>query len=413
MNTTLYQLDSKNKIREWNISVLDNTPIIGQATIQITKGLSDGKKTVDIIVVQEGLNLGKSNATTYYTQALSDAQSRLDSKVKEGYTEDINNLKSNDELGSGVKAPMLAQKYDPTKKQSGSKNLKDLKLEGKTIFVQRKKDGNRMNLKVERVNGLTQATLTTRKGDVLPTNGLEHIINDVIEKFDKSFDYYNSKYGIISYVLDGELFPVKKDGLPVMSFNKLNGLVKKQKKSAEDLQDCLNVRYHLYDVMLPIGYETRYKIIQNFKNTNIHVEEAYEIEATEANIQKHLEMFLEEGEEGLMIRVPGVTYEHKRSWSLIKVKNFEDKEFEVVGFEESIQGGRVGAIIVKQDIPTVDRDGNAITSFKAGVCFTHEECIEMWNNQSKYIGKFVTVEYFGRSEYNVCRFPKAKGFRND
>lgn len=400
MKKTLYQLDTKNKVRVWKIEVIDNGT---SAEIVMTKGLEDGKHTVDKQTIKEGKNAGKANATTYYSQAVADAQSKIDSKIREGYVEDKSQIKASNLLGSGVPAPMLAQKYDPTEKQSSSKNLKRAGIEGKKVMVQRKKDGNRCNIHVNR----TSARPFTRKGDPLPTNGIEHILAPILAAFQKSADYYEKNFGITEYVLDGELFT------KAFSFNKLNGLVKKEKKSADELKDCKEVVYHLYDVMLPVGYETRYKVIQNFAAPAVHVEEAIEIVATEANIQEWLEKFLAEGEEGLMIRVLGMPYEHKRSWSLMKVKNFEDAEFRVIGFEESARAGMAGAVVVAMTAPSKDRDGNPILTFKAGLNMSHEECKEMWENQSKYIGQLVTVEFFGRSEYNVPRFPKAKGFRND
>jgi hypothetical protein len=90
---------------------------------------------------------------------------------------------------------------------------------------------------------------------------------------------------------------------------------------------------------------------------------------------------------------------------------FEDAEFEVVGFEESTKGNMAGAIVVRMHKPATNRAGETITTFKAGLSFSHQECKEMWNNQAKYIGQFGTVEYFGLSEYSVPRFPKFKAFR--
>jgi len=164
------------------------------------------------------------------------------------------------------------------------------------------------------------------------------------------------------------------------------------------------IKYHLYDVMLPVGYEERSKFIQQFASKNIVIVPSKKIVATDENIQKELEKFLAEGHEGLMIRQLGMAYENKRSWQLVKCKVFEDSEFKLVGFEEDSRGGFVGSFILQND------DG---TIFHAGASGqSEEERAEMWNNQSKYIGKMATVEYFGRSEYNVPRFPKYKSVRD-
>ena len=200
---------------------------------------------------------------------------------------------------------------------------------------------------------------------------------------------------------------------PAFSFNKLNGLVKKQKKTTEDLVLCQHIKYHVYDVISKAGYEDRMEIIKSFASPSIHVEQTEQIIATPENIKAKLEEYLAEGEEGLMIRVPGMGYEHKRSWSLLKVKVFEDSEFRVVGFEEDKRGGMIGAIICEMNASVTDRNGEPIQTFNAGLKYSHEECIEIWNNRDKYVGKVGTVEYFGLSEYSVPRFPKFKGFRDD
>jgi ATP-dependent DNA ligase len=106
-------------------------------------------------------------------------------------------------------------------------------------------------------------------------------------------------------------------------------------------------------------------------------------------------------------------YENKRSWSLVKVKLFEDTEFEVVDLELDAMG-RLGRFIMKAPEGLTDRDGKAILTFKAGITgISHEEGLQVIANKADYIGKQGTVEYFGVSEYGIPRFPKFKGIRND
>lgn len=391
--TTLYQKDTKGRTKLWGIEVIDKNT---HAEILVQSGLIDGAITSEITVIDKGLNLGKANATTPYTQALAEAQSKIEKKIRAGYVENLSEVREAKELGSGIKGPMLAQKFDNTKKQASSKNLDDLKLRGKKIFTQRKKDGNRCKVIIDS-NGIS---MWTRKGDQQPL--LTHITDTIVENFIKA----SKETGLDRFELDGEIFTT------AYSFNRLNGLIKREKKTAEDIELCKQIKFHLYDIDLPIGYEERYKIIQHFASSTVHIEEAEEIVATPENITTKLEKYLAEGEEGLMIRVPGVPYENKRSWSLLKVKIFEDMEFEIVGFEESTRRGMVGAVICKMDCAAKDRDGKPIVTFKAGLQASHEEATEIWNNKNKYIGKQGTVTYFCRSEYSVPRFPKFKSFRD-
>jgi ATP-dependent DNA ligase len=393
--TILYQKSTSENTKVWTIEVINHG---SHSEVLSTRGILNGK----MAPTSELIHVGKGNKT-HYEQACSDAQSKINSKTKKGYVSDITKIQSSSVLGSGnVPAPMLAEKYDPTKKQSKSRNLKDLGLENKEIVTQRKKDGNRCLIHVD-LNGIQ---MYSRKGDKVPN--LSHITESVLENFKRIYNYVNTKYGVTEYWLDGELYT------KAFSFNKLNGLARKITKDAQDEKDALLIKYHLYDIVINAGYETRYKILRNFKSSTVWVEEAEFIIATEKNIQEKLEKYLAEGEEGLMIRVLGVGYENKRTWQLCKVKNFEDKEFKVIGFEEDSRGGMAASVIVEHDVPGAkDRDGKEIKTFNAGCTGSHEEWKEMWENQHKYIGKWATVEFFGRSEYTTPRFPKVKGFRND
>ena len=391
---TLYQQSTSGNTKVWTIEVHQH---YAHSEIESTRGILNGKMAPTNEMIKSG-----KGSKTHYEQACSDAQSKINSKLKKGYVEDITKIQSSSVLGSGnVPAPMLAEKYDPTKKQSKSRNLKDLGLVGKTIVTQKKLDGNRGLIHVD----LNEVTMYSRKGDKSPN--LSHITDSIHESFKKIYKYVNEKYGVTEYWLDGEMFT------KAFSFNRLNGLVRKESKTPEDEKDALKIKYHIYDVIMDAGYETRCKVIKYFQSSTVEVVTSDFIEATEQNIQEKLEQYLSDGEEGLMIRVLGVGYENKRTWQLCKVKNFEDKEFKILGVIEDSRGGMAASIIVEHDVPgAVDRDGNLIKTFNAGCTGSHEEWAEMWNNQHKYIGKWATVEFFGRSEYSVPRFPKFKGIRN-
>jgi len=172
----------------------------------------------------------------------------------------------------------------------------------------------------------------------------------------------------------------------------------------EELEKRSKINIRLYDIISHHGYEKRFAILESFATPQVIVVENHVIDMTDENLQKYLDQFLGEGHEGLMIRQHGIGYEHKRSQQLLKFKIFEDEEFEIVGGEESVKKGMLGAFIVK------DKKGN---EFKASLKFSHPERVEFWNNLKNYIGKQATVEFFGRSEYGIPRFPKVKAFRKD
>jgi len=302
-------------------------------------------------------------------------------------------------VGSGICAPMLAQKYSPDGQLSGSKTLEKMKILGLPIHVQPKLDGNRCLAKVSK----DSIELYTRKGDrVLP---IPHIERQLRASYDE-----NITNGA-TLILDGELYT------NAFSFNTLNGLVRKQDKTPDDYALLEEVKYHIYDVVSEHPYEIRYSII----NTNFHTPGAvcavpsYSIRADDGEIRKMMEIFLAQGFEGLMIRRLDMPYENKRSWSLCKYKDFQDAEYRCVGIVEDVRGnGVIGAFVMELATPVKDRDGREIKTFNAGIKdLSHDESRKMLENKNEYIGRTATVEFFSLSEYSIPRFPKLKGFRAD
>ena len=375
----LYQLDTKGNVKVWIAEVVN----CGHYSELIIKSGRNGSPslTTNVSAISSGKNFGKANETTHFEQAVSQMESKIRSKIKKGYVEDITKAQSSSILGSGLPAPMLAKKYSWDGSQNGSKTLAQLKLTNKEICVQPKLDGNRCLIKLE--NGI--ATMHTRKGTKMPVQ-LNHILQEIdCEAIGPEI------------VLDGELF------CNDFSFNELNGLLKRVTCTQEDLIKRKAIRFHLYDVMIDKGYADRYKFIQQFASPNIIIIENRTIIATIDNINDNLEDFLASGYEGLMIRQLNGGYENKRSWQLCKVKVFEDDEFELVDFQEDVRGGFVGSFVMK------DEKGNIFNAGASGQSV--EKRTEMWYNRETYLGKTATVEFFGLSEYGIPRFPKFKGIR--
>jgi ATP-dependent DNA ligase len=389
LNTKLYKLDSKGKKREWTIDVIDNGDF---SEIVINAGLVDGKLVETRIPVLVGKNTGKANATTHYSQALAEALAKFELQERSGYVQDINEVKQA-VLRSGISCPMLAQKFHSTLAQKGSKNLEKLKLEGERVYIQAKIDGNRCLAKITK-NGVN---LYTRKGDLMLR--IPHIEEQLIESF--------SNFDEDEIILDGELYSDE------ISFNTLNGLLRKEDKTNDDLAQLKSIDYIIYDTYSEQGYENRFETIKQFQSESVLLIPNYEIIASNDAIQAKLEDFLEKGYEGAMLRVLGKPYDHKRSWNLCKIKEFSDDEYLVLDVETDVMG-RLGKFVMEMKTPTMDRDGKLITTFKAGVTgMSHEEGYEILKNKANYIGKMATIEFFTLSEYFVPRFPKFKSLRLD
>lgn len=392
LGQTLYKIDSKGKIREWRIEVKDNGTY---ASVITTAGLQDGKQVETVIDVYEGKNIGRANETTYYTQAVADAISSAESKLRGEYRFTIEES-SKGELRGG-KAPMLAQKYHPTGEESSSKTLAKMGIEGELIHVQPKLDGLRCIALITP----TSVHLRTRGGDKFePIPHIESALRQMYDGADLNHEIE----------LDGELYTTE------ITFSEISGALRKQKKTAEHLKNLQYIKFNVYDIMYDVGYKDRYQIIKNIVGDyfdSVTLIPSHEIIANDENINAKMEEFLAEGNEGLMIRTLNTPYENKRSWQLCKYKYFQEAEYEIADIEEDARGGFVGAFVMKCE-PYVDRNGKERNTFNAGIKdLTQEDGAKILANKSDYIGKLGTVRFQIFTDYGIPLFPKFKELRTD
>jgi len=139
-----FQLDTKGKVRYWSIEVKQINE--NQSDIVIWAGLEDGKKIETITSITDGKNHGKVNATTPYTQAVADAQTEINKKVKNGYVSNKDEIKTKGETIT-IPKPMKGETYDAKGEKrggkKGTKNLDDLNMRYEEIIIETKLDGYR------------------------------------------------------------------------------------------------------------------------------------------------------------------------------------------------------------------------------------------------------------------------------
>ena len=396
--TTLYQKNSNGKIKQWSTWVTENQN--GTASIWVEHGQQDGKLQLVETVISEGKNTGKKNATTPFTQAVADATSDLDKKIKKGYVTDINSVQASHFLGSGIPSPMTAEKFDPTMKQKGSKNLDKLKIVGKPCYTQVKLDGTRCLAKIKIKPALIQIQLYARSGD--PYYNFPHIIS-AIEKG----HHITTKLAEVIETgeekeiwLDGELYS---HDIP---FNQLSGLIRKEKRTEEDLIKQKHIKFYIYDVVSDVCYSKRFEELLHYvDNDNIIMTPTNYIESMSHEIlTTHLKNAEEKGYEGLMIRTLESGYIYKRTWNLMKFKSFVDAEYKVVGFKKSITGETLGSIEFENE------SGERFFSTFNG---SDEEQKNIWDNQVNYLGLWGTIKYqeLTEGDKGVPRFGKCIKFR--
>jgi DNA ligase-1 len=247
----------------------------------------------------------------------------------------------------------------------------------------------------------------TRNGKVL--ENFSHITDALLANID---DFGRS------YVLDGEVVS--------SSFQELM----KQVHRKDDVK-ASDARLMLFD-MIPLfefkngksvmGQKRRSALLRSFKPAfnkcgNIDVIKQEEVDLDSYVGEMQFKQFnldtIEQGFEGIMIKVPDAAYECKRSTSWLKMKPFIEVSLAIVDVEEGTgkNEGRLGAIICEGE-----DDGKQIR-VNVGSGFTDDQRDEFWSDRSSIVGQIVEVraDAATRSQdsedlYSL-RFPRFLRFR--
>ena len=360
---TIYKIDSKGKTREWRMEV-------DGSRYRTVAGVQGGSQVISGWKEAHPKNVGRSNATTAEEQALLEVEAKYTKKLDGEYHETL-------ESTSVAKfyKPMLATKWE---------DLKD-KIDY-PVYTQPKLDGVRCIVNAEGMWSRTGKAITS----------CPHIIEQLAPLFETRPDL----------VLDGELYnhDLKDD------FNKIISLVRKTKPTEADTAEAAEtVQYHMYDVpSLELDFHDRY--VHSVELDALEMDQYAETDSlkvvktlvayNEQEVDEHFGEFIGEGYEGGMIRV-NAPYEQKRSKTLMKRKDFEDMEFEIVSIEEG-QGNWAG--YAKRVVFKLE-DGRECGSGLAG---NQEYARKLLADRDQYVGGQVTVQYFTRTPDGVPRFPIAK-----
>ncbi len=366
---TLFSRTSTGAVQQWTVQIDGNK-------FRVESGQTDGKKVLSEWTVCEPKNIGRANATTANEQAISEAQAKWDKKVKLGYTTDVTKIDSS----TSFVEPMLAKDYD---------DYRDKMDWEEGVFVQNKYNGVRCVATFE--NG--EVVLKSRKGESWVS--IVHINKD-LEKF---FQKYPSA------VLDGELYCYEHR----QKLNELVKLVRKTKNiSAEDLKKSEEmVRFYVYD-----GYSfgpatdvcVKYSVRKARLDELLPQYSKYyrKVDTTLVHSQKELDelynKFLDDGEEGAIIRIPHSPYQHKRSSDLLKYKPLEDSEAIITAVMEG-EGNWSGVA------KTVTLDWNGIV-FDATLKGTYEQCAEVLKKKKDYLNKEVTFLFNGKTGLGKPNYPR-------
>jgi DNA ligase 1 len=359
------------KITQWTVRTDGNE-------IHKDWGEVGGKLQHTSDTIKVGKNLGRSNATTPKEQAEAEAAASWEKHLKEGYvkTEADAAAGKTDAIIEGGLFPMLAHRFDkyPDKIQWPA-------------YVQPKLDGHRCIAIVDDT-GVCTLWSRTRK----PITSMPHIVEAI------------QSLGVQDVILDGELY----NHAYADEFEKLTSMIRPKVPK----QGCEIVQYHIYDIVNQTPFSNRQAQIsltlgRQDETTQclVPVKTIY-VDDPEAMYLAY-DQFIAEGYEGAIVRNGhGIYAEKKRSYDLQKVKKFDDAEFEIVGVVEGrgkLQGH--GIFLCKTA-------GDA--QFEVKMKGEQEALKDVMQNPEKYIGRQLTVQYFGITKKSeVPRFPVGLRLRED
>jgi len=356
---TLYKYSTKGAPLQWSIEVEGDK-------YRTIEGQVGGKLTTSQWTICFAKNVGKANATTAEEQALKKAESIYRKKKDAGFSETL------ESSGANFFEPMLAHKWDQHPLAPGTPLALQPKLDGHRCIAYLK-DG--------------KVYLQSRKGKQITS--CTHIENALEDLFKENQ----------SFILDGELYN------HTIPFEKISGLVRQIEHTAE----CKDIQYHVYDLVdlnnRQLTFDERNwqlvtKQLRLCNNEHINMVTTLFVNGSDA-IAEYESECVEDGYEGIMIRDTTSIYENKRSKGLLKLKQFQDEEFNIVEIKEG-QGNRTG--LATEAVLALE-DGRA---FSTGVIGNEEYARGLFNDREKVKGMLATVKYQGKTAQGIPRFGKMK-----
>lgn len=398
----LYSLDSRGKVRVFECKVdskaYDNRES-DNILIYTRTGLLNGKLIQKVELVRSG----KQNRSPL-EQAEFQVDSLWQSKLDEGYKSlEILLLKINTTIPNVTKEyeertivnllrqfpeasytnyqwdelPMLAFKF------------KDIKNPEFPYYAQPKLNGVRCLVKIDQsIKTELNVKLCSRGGQYYKILHLDHELCTLFMKLQQEADSFN-------FILDGEIY---KHGIPLQD---ISGAARSEDSSMFASNNWLE--YWIYDIIRIDKQETQDERLENLtilskyveNNPHIKVINTYIVDNKDEVKHQH-DIAIQQGYEGLILRNPKGEYEfNQRSRNLLKVKQYEDAEFVIIGckVDENKSIGESFCFILKNDINDLTFSARPTGDIKLK---------EYWyNNINKYINKSATIRYFERSNDGI------------
>ena len=391
----LVSRDSNGKVRvvysegKWNqktgeFVINKKTGLLhGKLTQQPEKIISEGK--AKRTPYEQGVQEYRSLIKKYLDKGYKDVKVETKKKLEELTEEDINTFLPNTKTdANGVLKPMLAKPY----KDVATKSFE------KEYYASKKIDGVRALLyRVDNEDGTWEIRSASRGGKTYDIS-LHHILTDssIIEIF--------TKYPEI--ILDGEVY---RHG---WTLQRISGTARLEKTDSESIARTRQLQYWIYDIAdTEKKFVDRLELLLKIKPIIDNSSNLVFVEHTPIsgwlNIKKRHDEYVKEGFEGVVIRkVDGKYGPGKRTADMIKIKEYNESEFLIVGWEPGLRPTEDMCFVMET------KTGKRFKAKPMGDRQTKEEYVA---NMKDLIGQMGTVSFFYYSEDGVPLQPTFKHVR--
>jgi len=247
-------------------------------------------------------------------------------------------------------------------------------------YISRKLDGIRC------VYQANYHTTTSRQGE-------EFWVLDVLKDALKSCDDV-----LNGYVLDGELSLITDDGS-----DDFQGIMKQIRRKNHTIE---KIRYNVFDMLTQEEFDTktstrtfseRYsqlKAIKDRLEATGHIKVVDQVLMdSEETLENLRQAVIDNGWEGLMLR-KDCEYKGKRSYDLMKVKNFSDAEYVVESVEYGVKPMLIDGLMKDVECVAALHFSHKGFDVKCGSGMNDSQRVEWKEDPSKIIGKTIKVKYF-------------------
>jgi ATP-dependent DNA ligase len=378
------------------------------------KGDSKYKVTRSIpTYITKGKNIGRSNETNVFTQALISARSKYLKRMQE----------SSARTNTSRYFPVAVHKYDDKPRDTSRRIIYP-------AAVQRKLDGGRVVMHLERGAEQSSAIMYTRK--LKDITGNPHIIDAGTAFLNEITKHYPGIY------LDGEIYKHGKSLQEISGYMRRDAKSKTMPHEEKDKQastDLVKLEYHIFDVFFPdkpgiilrerlIILDAIFNLARVAKVGSAYIVkvETYIADTKEEETELY-KQFLKDKYEGSIVKNLAAPYEFGtareiRTYQMRKRKPRYSAEYKVIGFTEGTQGKDKGAIIWILKTDANKRRGlESIEFTSTPVGMDYKDRYKMFASMTKekfdteFKDKMMTVEYDDISKDGVPLRAKAKGVR--